>query len=495
MSLSLQCRMLTFVRICFLAVFLVSQITAQESATPEQRGAELFTKKWTEIEYDTPNPRDGLGPMFNAESCVACHNLNGRGGAGDNSTNVQHLTVLPRQNSRGAFRLDDTALALMFRNAEKIHPSFKHKNSIVLHRSSTKTVAFENWQRETLEFRSLKKVKQEALSEKLLAARQRFLFDEEIYRVRKSDPRNRFTLQISRRNTPLLFGVGTIDQISDDDIQALEKQQAAGDGPAKGVASHVGDRIGKFGWRGQHASVRDFTVEACAVELGLANTDHRQPIVPFEDHQLELPQTELVRTSDAPPIPRSFDMTKREIEDLNSFVVSLPAPMQKFAAKITENVIHDFGQQHFIEIGCAQCHVENVGPAFGVYSDFLLHDMGSELADAADTITKTGTKSRPIFEIANDQLWQTPPLWRTARSAPYMHDGRAKDLRTAILMHKGEATFSAKAFAELNHDDKDELLFFLDVIGNGDRATVAPQVFSGGWSSGNVQRGRLVNGR
>ena len=57
-------------------------------------GKTLFTREWEPVDADNPMAADGLGPMFNANSCVACHNLGGIGGAGDNSTNVQVMSVL-----------------------------------------------------------------------------------------------------------------------------------------------------------------------------------------------------------------------------------------------------------------------------------------------------------------------------------------------------------------------------------------------------------------
>jgi len=45
-------------------------------------GQELFNHQWT-MKDRLANGGDGLGPVFNANSCVACHNQGGTGGGGD----------------------------------------------------------------------------------------------------------------------------------------------------------------------------------------------------------------------------------------------------------------------------------------------------------------------------------------------------------------------------------------------------------------------------
>src|SRR5438445_13040115 len=77
-------------------------LTAAEPAEPKTASAEdlalgrkLFLREWL------PNdPRshggDGLGPVFNDTSCVACHNLGGPGGGGPASKNVDVISVLPK---------------------------------------------------------------------------------------------------------------------------------------------------------------------------------------------------------------------------------------------------------------------------------------------------------------------------------------------------------------------------------------------------------------
>src|SRR5262245_48656162 len=64
----------------------------QGAAVTKPDGKELFAREWI-----SRDPRshggDGLGPVFNDTSCVACHNQGGAGGGGPASKNVQILTT------------------------------------------------------------------------------------------------------------------------------------------------------------------------------------------------------------------------------------------------------------------------------------------------------------------------------------------------------------------------------------------------------------------
>src|SRR5438128_1575875 len=83
-------------------VVLLSFVTWASLADAEEReektrseveiGRDLFLKEWAPNETEDGRG-DGLGPMFNARSCVACHNLGGPGGAGNRDKDVEILTA------------------------------------------------------------------------------------------------------------------------------------------------------------------------------------------------------------------------------------------------------------------------------------------------------------------------------------------------------------------------------------------------------------------
>jgi CxxC motif-containing protein (DUF1111 family) len=128
------------------------------------------------------------------------------------------------------------------------------------------------------------------------------------------------------------------------------------------------------------------------------------------------------------------------------------------------------GKIQFNAAGCGNCHaakwVTGANVAFPQvsnqviypYSDFLLHDMGPDLAD-----------NRPAFE-ANGQEWRTPMLWgigltRTVNGRMnFLHDGRARTLTEAIVWHGGEAQKAKSRFLALDATRRAQLIKFLESL-------------------------------
>ena len=122
---------------------------------------------------------------------------------------------------------------------EDLHPGFRNRASIVLHRHAT-----------AVETR--KRINE---IESFTAVQTR----EEIKVLRKGS-----------RNTPAVFGAGLIDAIPDTVLRAAEKRSFASFPEIKGRVSSLPDgRLGRFGWKGQVARLDDFVRAACSNELGL----------------------------------------------------------------------------------------------------------------------------------------------------------------------------------------------------------------------------------
>ena len=127
------------------------------------------------------------------------------------------------------------------------------------------------------------------------------------------------------------------------------------------------------------------------------------------------------------------------------------------------------GRGLFYLSGCAGCHQPSFvtgdsGPAhlsnqtIWPFSDFLLHDMGPELADG-----------RPDYAASGSE-WRTAPLWGVGQSDAvnghgfYLHDGRARSIEEAILWHGGEAAQARTRFAALPPDDRQSLLTYVSSL-------------------------------
>ena len=173
----------------------------------------------------------------------------------------------------------------------------------------------------------------------------------------------------------------------------------------------------------------------------------------------------------------------------------MPKPREAKADDAESHLRISEGSELFTAIGCAACHTRDLGKVSGIYSDLLLHDMGSDLSDPAPPGAAAGCQPSPVRRLvlgfplpplASDNLipadkllpnfggdggfsaapeeWRTPPLWGVRDSAPYLHDGRAATIEEAIALHDGEAKRSMRRFFELSFDQRTQVLEFLDTL-------------------------------
>jgi CxxC motif-containing protein (DUF1111 family) len=122
-----------------------------------------------------------------------------------------------------------------------------------------------------------------------------------------------------------------------------------------------------------------------------------------------------------------------------------------------ERVCAARGEALFHKIGCASCHMPDLGGVQGIYSDLLLHRVGY-YGDAAAMPDSTPSD----FPLLDE--WKTPPLWGVADSAPYFHDGRSDTLSAALLRHRGEAKHVTEAYTRLSAAEQYRLVEFLRTL-------------------------------
>lgn len=380
-------------------------------ATPEKlaAGRTLFEHQWQV--NDPLAGGDGLGPVFNARSCVECHFQGGVGGAGPNKHNVSAFEVVPDDTRRRVVG----GVVHKFASIENFGETRDHvKELFPIIPGGTKIISGCS------------------------------------VNVADFDP-----VLFTEVNTPPLFGLGLIDQISDWAIQANGASRTFTgiskniDGdfntPPLGRVRGINGGVGKFGWKGQFATVEDFVAAACAVELGLTNP-HR-----FQD----MPRQH------TPDANAELDINAKQFRELVSFVVNLPAPREIVPADPEARDHAARGKELFSSIGCADCHTPDIGGVVGVYSDFRLYRIEAD---------KNGTYARieNEFEMPRNHPkpgdWKTPPLWGVADSAPYFHDGASPTLRAAILRHAGSARRSATSFKQLRNEDQEAVVAFLNTL-------------------------------
>lgn len=271
------------------------------------------------------------------------------------------------------------------------------------------------------------------------------------------------TIRTFRISTNTL-GDGFVECIANNTLLAIQATQPVA---MKGTAPQVpvleansAVRLGRFGWKSQHASLKSFAADAYLNEMGITS-----PLLPDEN-------TSSGRDVSAyDPVPDPED-NGADIDAFADFMRSTKAPSR---GPITAEV--KAGELLFIKIGCGTCHTPSIvtaapgtkinGGQFVVpealgnkiihpYSDFLLHDVG----------TGDGIPLLPIAEHAGTATqMRTAPLWGLRTRNRLMHDGLTFTKQEAILRHAGQATgVTARYNNILSEAEKAQLLLFLDSL-------------------------------
>ncbi len=261
-------------------------------------------------------------------------------------------------------------------------------------------------------------------------------------------------VRAGRRSTPL-YGLGLVEAVPDETFFQIARFQQQ-NFPQMAGRPHVVQRfdtllpaVGRFGWKSQIATLFDFAGDAYANEMGITT-----PLVPHENapqgDQLALDWSPL--PYDVPNEPDNLDL-----ELFRNFMAMLAPPPR---GEVTNE--GRVGDALFDRIGCAVCHVRTLttGPnpvaalnfaTFAPFSDFLLHDMGT----LGDKIQQGD---------AGPAEMRTAPLWGLSAQPMFLHDGRARTIRAAILAHDGQGRDSRIQFLRLTETEKRALIAFLNSL-------------------------------
>ena len=258
---------------------------------------------------------------------------------------------------------------------------------------------------------------------------------------------------------PAVTGLGLLAALTDEQILAnADPDDSDGDG-ISGVPNYLippdyfvpqpfhqpmnGRFIGRFGKKAGTINLLQQTVTAYNQDMGVTST--------FEPIDV------------ATGLTIDPEVTDQTIRDVVFYLRTLKAPIQRNPKD--EAVVQ--GKELFTDLQCGSCHVPAWTTPFSdiaalsdqtfyPYTDMLLHDMGPELDDGATEGS------------AQTSEWRTPPLWGLGLAPNsqggeffLMHDGRARSIEEAILMHGGEAASSRDNFQQLNATDQQKLIRFL----------------------------------
>jgi CxxC motif-containing protein (DUF1111 family) len=362
----------------------------------------------------------GLGPRFNMNSCSGCHAFPAVGGSSpQNNPQIAVATLHGADNEVPSFILPQGPVreARFIKNPDGTPDGGVHDLFVITGRTDAGTCNISQ-----PDFKSA------------LAA------NNVIFRI----------------PTPT-FGAGLIAAIPDSTIISNRDANAGAkaDLGISGRENRTGNdgTITRFGWKAQNKSLVIFAGEAYNVEQGVTNE-----VFPNERDETTgcvlngIPEDHTQLTSDPTKV------TPSDVVQFASFM-NLSAPPQPAQG----NFVTQAGAANFQKVGCALCHTPQLktGPSAAqalsnvnanLYSDLLVHNMGSGLADQISQGSASGNEFR------------TAPLWGVGQRIFFLHDGRTSDLLQAINSHAGrgsEANSVIGNFNQLSRFDQESILVFL----------------------------------
>ena len=433
---------------------------------PSRRTADQ--KVFEEVEHITP---DGLGPLYNAQSCRECHQTPVSGAASQVSElRVGHL------DAHGLFQNPEIPI--------------NHGAEIIKDRTLVNDRAI-------------------------------------CPQIQEHVPETE-TIKTTRMVTSTL-GDGYVEAISDETLLKIRREQCRAShkkicGQAVKVPvpeSEGADRIGRFGWKDQHASLLAFAADAYLNEMGITNSLQTTEVTTICNPPVTttVPNNDPTKITEPNSLPDPNDNNLEDIDHFASFMRSLKAPARDETAAATPDAKR--GAELFTKIGCASCHVETIvtgkspaspgGPGLHPdtlanrtihpYSDFLLHDVGTgdgiavalvehfgrervlkrfrqesaaepkgaptatedECSESFQTAVAEGEKHPKLLRdtlCARNKI-RTAPLWGLRLRSRLMHDGDSFQLTDAIRRHKREAEETSEHFFKLKPADQKAVLAFL----------------------------------
>ena len=401
-------------------------------------GNSFFTNPWITAPASAAS-RDGLGPIFNTNSCQSCHIRDGRGRP-------------PKLNEV----MTSMLVRISINDDSQNHSETISKQGFLPHPTyggQIQSLAIAGVPAEAKIRLEWEESKHKYADGKTYSLRKPII---QLYEFGYGEIEEE--LNISARVAPQMIGLGLLDTISIEDLKKLEDPEDENGDGISGRLNSVWNvtanthSAGRFGWKAGQPDIRQQVASAFAEDIGITSTLFpNQPCTGSQEKCNHMPHGGKPEVSD-------------EILDFVTFYSkTLAVPGRRGF----DNPFIVEGEKLFQQANCHACHVESFTTAddpnfpelsnqkIYPYTDLLLHDMGEGLADKHSEFTAQGRE------------WRTPPLWgigliRTVNEhTNFLHDGRARNLSEAILWHGGEAEESKQAFVNMSSDERRKLLAFL----------------------------------
>lgn len=289
----------------------------------------------------------------------------------------------------------------------------------------------------------------------------------------------------TRRAATNVLGLGFVEAISNTVLQNIPNGQPTG---MKGqiITVPVGEapgqfRIGRFGWKNQHASLLSFAGDAYLNEQGITNRLNTAETVPAGTGAGgralcdDVPDNSPCANN---PSANCGEDPDNDIEAFAQFMRASRVPSRDTRLAATSD--SQVGQSLFHQVGCDVCHIASFttaapgtlinGGAFTVpaalgnktihpYSDFLLHNVGT-----GDGIVQTNVAGTNTLDQSTMNKVRTAPLWGIRTRNELMHDLENYTRNDAILRHAGEANGVINSYRSLSTTQKNQLITFLNSL-------------------------------
>jgi CxxC motif-containing protein (DUF1111 family) len=404
---------------------------SQAAPATLELGRAIFKTEWISDRAVATEGRRGLGPLYNAAACDACHHdgARGKGPLGDGLAPVA-LEVQLAPRSPAPAEDGDPVYGRVLNTAGA--DGVKAEGVVLIHYSEQTGYYYPDGMRWRLRVPHYQLV---GLNYGPLTA----------------------TTVIKPRLAPPLFGVALLDDVPPAAILAAAGQRHShGEHPSGEPAwqlRRAARVLGRIGWQGAALSTRDQSAKAFALEMGVTSSER-----PSDDCTAS--ESDCLRQRSA-----DIEVSDELLQAVVAYVRSLPVP-----ASPVHPADRALGAELFATLGCRACHRPQlpvevraadgtvVHRVIAPYSDLLLHDLGNDMAD--EDVSGKKVPSR----------WRTAPLWGLGAyvtSEPHptlLHDGRARTPEEAILWHGGEADSARRRWFNLGPRSRAALLEWLETL-------------------------------
>lgn len=417
-------------------------------------GKALAHQPWVKAPTVT-DARDGLGPIYNARTCLACHINGGRGEMPQDSNTaifsaLVRISVPGRDDHNGPVPEPTYGLQMQAQSVSLQHQFRHHPPAKKVSEAPPEANIYLDWQTQTVTYPDGQTIQ-------LRSPKLRF---ENLGYGSMSE-----SLLTSLRSAPSIAGMGLLELIDQADLDLLADPEDENRDGISGRVNQVWSEQqqktlpGRFGWKANRATLAETVAGAFQQDIGISN-----PMFPAQPCTQQQPLCLAMAVGNN---SNGFELSQDLLDLVVDFTRNLAVPVVRAADAEASQLKQ--GRAQFYQLGCAGCHWPSFqtkvvagaqahlgGQTIWPYTDLLLHDLGPGLADG-----------RPDF-AASGREWRTPPLWGVGLNEQvnghgfYLHDGRARSVEEAILWHGGEAANSQQQFMKLSHQQRQDVIKFVE---------------------------------